>query len=81
MEIYSSCARFPIRDILGDLYLKLGETDTWFGLWRLRAKQPNTGRALAYEQQGELGTHGELDANEWPRLQRENLTLHMRCTL
>lgn len=32
-------------------YIKLGETDTWFGLWRLRAKLQPTAQALAFEQQ------------------------------
>lgn len=34
-----------------DLYVKLGEHDTWFGLWRLRAKLQPTAQALAFEQQ------------------------------
>eukprot|EP00039_Didymoeca_costata_P006397 m.89801 g.89801 ORF g.89801 m.89801 type:complete len:910 (+) comp13242_c0_seq1:1-2730(+) len=42
----------PIQDAMGDLYLHLGEVDTWFGLWRLRAKLTGSAKALAYEQQG-----------------------------
>ena len=41
----------PIEDALGDLYLQLGETDTWFGQWRLRGKLPATSKALLLEQQ------------------------------
>jgi transformation/transcription domain-associated protein len=42
----------PIRDSQADLYLRLGEHDTWYGLWRLRNKLPETTRALGWEQQG-----------------------------
>ena len=42
----------PIQDAVGDLYLHLGEIDTWFGLWRLRSKLSQSAKALAYEQQG-----------------------------
>lgn len=42
----------PIQDAMGDLYQHLGEVDTWFGLWRLRAKLSKSAKALAFEQQG-----------------------------
>ncbi len=44
----------PIEEALGDLYLQLGEEDTWYGQWRLRNnKLPVTGKALLLEQQVE----------------------------